>query len=460
MRPRALAFAILLLLPAGRLSAETPYQFARESAVYQALDALARQGLLEGYARGPLAGPAALSRPEAASLVLRGVRGVAAQYAAQATRLAQAAAQPAPSPLPPTPEAAAAVRPEDLARLEKLIAELHTELATLGADAKSLSATVAQLKEGLTAVRAESAAATQELARHRISGYIQARYVVDRARTPESTFTVRRAYLTIAGPVSERTRYLLQVDAPGAQRAGDSEVLLNEASISRLVGDNTWLTAGQLAVPFGFDLPYSSRDREAPERSTGVSLLFPRQIWDRGLMISGTPGPWRWAAVLVNGTGAAGSDNNDRKDLVLSLARRWRRLEAGSSAYLGQLGPTGGPQGDKNLFDTWAQYQLDASSYLRGELILGRAALPSDVAAGDHPVLAWYGLVGYRPAPRTLLVARYDQFDPNRDQAGDTLPTTTLALLHWLDPVTRLRLAQEFRPRHAGVFTSELQVTY
>jgi len=457
MAARAFGCLLLVCLLATAAGA-TPYQFGRESRVYQQIDALSRQGLLEGYPAGPWAGPEALTGQEAASLVLRAVRGVAAQYALRSAELAQAAAGQAPAC--PEGAPAALVRPEDLARLEKLIAELRTELVTMGADVQSLSATVAELSASMFKVQAQAAAASEELRQHRISGYIQARYVVDRARTPESTFAVKRAYLTIAGPVSDRTRYLLQVDALGANRAGESEVLLNEASISHLLGGSTWLTAGQLPVPFGFELPYSSRDREAPERSTGIGALFPRQIWDRGVTISGTPEPWRWAVTLINGTGAASSDNNDRKDVVLNLARRWDRLEAGSSAYLGKLGAIGGPQADKHLYDTWAQYQLGSSAYLRGELIMGRAALPAELAAGDHPVLAWSGLVGYRPNPRHLLVARYDQFDPNRDRAGDSVPTTTLAFLHWLDPVTRLRLAQEFRPRRAGIFTSELQVSY
>lgn len=435
------------------------YHYDRDSAIYRQLDALARQGLVEGYAAGPLAGPASITKAEAASLTLRAIRGVAAQYALRGAELAQAVGGEMPV-TPPAEITPAVVRPEDLARLEKLIEELRTELATQGANVEALTATVTQLKASMAVLQRDVAGLAAELRRHHISGYLQARYVLDEAKTPESTFTVRRAYLTISGPVSEKTKYLITVDALGAQKRGDSETLVNEASLSRLVGDGTWLSVGQIPVQFGFDLPYSSRDREMPERTVGVQRLFPRQVWDRGAMLSRTRADWTWHLAAINGTGTASNDTNDRKDAVLSLGRKKGRLNAGLSACFGREGETGEPQAAKNLYDLWAQYDLSKAAYLRGELILGRAPDLADISAGDHPVSSWYLLAGYRPCPDTLLAARYDRFDPNRDLAGDAIGTTTLAVLHWLDPDTRLRLAQEFRPGDAAVFTSELQVTY
>ncbi len=456
-----LALSLLAVLMLGQLAAAAPssYQYDRNTPVYRQLDALARQGLVEGYAAAPLAGPASLTKAEAASLTLRAIRGVAAQYALRGIELAQAVGAEAPV-TPPAETPAATVRPEDLARLEKLIEELRTELVSQGADVAALTTTVTQLKAGMAALQKDVAGLSDELRRHHLSGYLQARYVLDQAKTPESTFTVRRAYLTLSGPVSQRTKYFLQIDALGAQDEGDSQVLVNEVTISHLVGNDTWVVAGQLAVPFGFDLGYSSALREMPERTTGVRSLFRDQIWDRGLMLTSDRAEWQWSAAVINGTGTVGNDTNDRKDVVLSARGQTGRLAGGGSVYFGREGATGAPQATKNLYDLWAQYDLSKAAYLRGELILGRAPDLTNLPAGAHPVSSWYVLGGYRPCPKTLLAARYDRFDPNLDLAGDALGTTTLAILHWLDPQTRLRLAQEFRPGDAGVFTGELQVSY
>ena len=85
------------------------------------LDSMARRGLVKGYPAGPLVVPAGLTRHEAASLVMRAVRGVAAAFQ-QAGGALERSGEGAPPVAEPEGrlEAPRQVRMEDLARLDSL----------------------------------------------------------------------------------------------------------------------------------------------------------------------------------------------------------------------------------------------------------------------------------------------------------------------------------------------------
>jgi len=439
---------------------------------YAAIDALTQRGLVHGYAAAPYGGPTPLTRPEMAALTARAVRGVGEAMGERGRRLellAQAPLEGAPPTAAEEPCAAPpAVAPEDLARIDKLLAEFRNELVTMGAKVDSIAAELADLRTSLDETRIRLDKATDEMMRHCISGYAQMRYTVEGSAAPASEFAVRRAKLTLSGPVSARADYKVELDVPTQKKAGESIVVLNEG-YAALDFNAVRVLAGQFYVPFGWELFTSSRELEAPEESLGLKRLFPDRKYDRGVRVEGSLGDkWRGWLALVNGAGYKRGDTNDHKDVAVRLARADQSLEYGLSAYYGEdTSPATSTTPRADAKRRLAGAHLVARrgpAELKGEIIVGRAALADAIAGGDKDVLAWTVLGGYAPRPGTRLAIRWHRFDPDRDAAGDSTDVTSLIWMRQLDPAVRLRVAEEFvRPDAGGsydIFTTELQITY
>ena len=439
---------------------------------YAAVDALMQRGLVHGYQAAAYSGPTPLTRAEMAGIVARAVRGVGEAMQERGRRL-ELLAQAPPQGAPPEaaadePCAAPAVTPEDLARIEKLLAEFRSELVTMGAKVDDIAAALAQLRAEVADTRKQVGQLSREVARHRISGFAQMRYTLDGSAAPESEFAVRRARLALSGPLSPRGTYELEIEAPSQQRAGESTVLLEEA-YATLDLPGARLSVGQFPLPFGWELFTSDSDLAAPERALGVGRLLPDQRYDRGVGIEGSLGDkWRWWLAVVNGTGYKRGDTNDRKDLVLRLAHASGTLEYGVSGYYGKdtqpaTDTTPRADAERHLANAFIIARRGPAQ-LKGEIIAGKAAVPGAIAEGAKDVLAWTVLGGYAPCPKTNLAIRFHRFDPDRDTAGDSTDSTALIWMHWLDDAVRLRLAEEFvRPDAGGsysIFITELQMIY
>jgi len=472
---RVLALCLLAsLIIAAPVAAEALDEVPVGHWSYAEISALMQRGLVQGYQAAPYNGPVPMTRAEMAGMVARAVRGVGLAMQTQGRRLevlAQAQAQSGAGAEPSAEtqlQAPPPVTREDLARIEKLLAEFRNELVTMGANADRIAAEVADLKKALGETRKQVDKVSREVTRHRISGYAQMRYTIDGSATPESQFLVRRAKIALSGPLGKTTSYKVEFDAPTQSSATQSALILNQAYGALNVRKATVLV-GQFYVPFGWELFTSNRDLEAPEEALGVRRLFADQKYDRGVRVEGDLGSkWRAWAAVINGTGFRRGDTNDRKDIALRLARVDKSLEYGVSAYYGRdTAPASGstPRADANRH-LFGAHILAArgKAVFKGEVIAGKAAAPDAIAAGAKEVLGWTVLGGYLPCPKTELAVRFHQFDPDRDQANDKTDVTSLVWMHWLDESVRLRAAEEFVRPDAGanydIFTTELQIVY
>ena len=470
----ALLCLLVSLAAAATVAADALDEVEAGHWAYASIDALMQRGLVHGYEAGPYTGPVPMTRAEMAGIVARAVRGVGEAMQERGRRLELLAATQEEQMAEPQPSVESCLEPppaithEDLARIEKLLAEFRNELVTMGANVESIAAEVAELRFALAETRQHVDRVSREVARHRISGYTQLRYTVDGAASPESEFAVRRARVTLSGPLSERASYKLQVDVPSQAQVGDSAVRLTQA-YAALDFPGVRLLAGQFALPFGWELFTSARDLEAPERALGVRRLFHDQRYDRGVCVEGDLGDkWRGWAAVVNGTGYKRGDTNDRKDVALRLARLHKSLEYGLSAYYGKdttpaTELTPGADAKRHLAGAHVVARRGRAEF-KGEVIAGKAAMSSAVSQGDKDVLAWTVLGGYAPRPDTRLAIRFHRFDPNRDKSGDRTDVTSLVWMRWIAEAVRLRVAEEFvRPDAGGnyeIFTTELQMEY
>lgn len=468
----ALVSFVALLAGAASVSAGALDEVPAGHWSYAAVDSLMQRGLVEGYKAGSYSGPTPLTRAEMAGLVARAVRGVGEAMQAHGKQLEMLAQAPAgeatTTPAAPESQPAPAVTQEDLARIEKLLAEFRNELVTMGANVDKIAKQLADLQKSVADTRKQVDKVAQEVARHKISGYAQIRYTIDGSATPTSQFAVRRAKIALSGPLGKITSYKMEFDAPTQSSATQSSLVLNQAYGAINLRKAT-LLVGQFYVPFGWEEFTPNRELEAPEEALVVKRVFPDQKYDRGVRVDAPlGGNWVGRLAVINGTGFRRGDTNDRKDVTLRIAHVDKSLEYGVSGYFGKdtvLATATAPRADanRNLFGAHV-FASRGKGVLKGEVIVGEAAASDAIAAGAKDVLGWTVLAGYVPSWKDELAVRFNRFDPDRHKADNITDWTSLIWLHWLDESVRLRLAGEFVRPDAGasydIFTTELQVMY
>lgn len=332
------------------------------------------------------------------------------------------------------------------------------------------------------------------LKRIKISGYIHAEYQVADSggaatyaagNFPAGTdkrFIIRRGRVKVQyeSPINENgwstSLYVFNFDV--------SQVGLSIRDLYARMTDpwTGWfsLTAGMQNRPFGFEVPYSSGQRESPERGRMSQILFPNER-DLGAMVT-IQGPkvsnWSWLkleAGFFNGTGgpSAGvnaSDFDKYKDFIghLSISRstanekmKWGlgasyynggyRQDTVSSYNFGidSLGVKGfivdlkksdvspnintrsevkreytGFDGQLNI--SWiAGITILRAEYIQGVQpgVSGSSTSPVAVVTGDiykrHFNGAYFYFVQSIAQSRWQTILKYDWYDPNTDVKGD-----------------------------------------
>lgn len=346
---------------------------------------------------------------------------------------------------------------------------------------------IKQRVDGLGEQLAGMQSTLDALAKIKISGYIQTQYQFTQQSGQASLsgpaaiggfsggslptgvrerFQVRRGRLKI-NYVNGLSQYVLQFDvSQNGVGIKDAYIAITDPWMKSFT-----LTSGAFDRPFGFEIGYSSSQREAPERSRMYQTLFPNER-DLGAKIeySTDSGPLSFLKGKVgffNGMGIPGSNAglneiDNCKDLigrvgvVLPMYEQNMELDGGVSFYNGSskalskqtYSVTGGDWKvdstatnkfkyfDRSYFGFDAQYYADfpviGGLSLRGEYIGGKQPSTSgdnkfyNPAAGTTPALYQRNFSGYylnyvqNVGKSDQLVLKLDNFDPNTDaSAGD-----------------------------------------
>jgi hypothetical protein len=194
----------------------------------------------------------------------------------------------------------------------------------------------------------------EELKKFKITGYIQAQaQFADSAGIPavaggafptgvDKRFMVRRGRLKFTYSPSVLTSFVLQIDAT------EKGVILKDAYVKFT---EPWLrrftlTSGVFNRPFGYEIEFSSSNRESPERSRFTQTLFPNER-DMGFMLTYQPpktSRYNWLkldAGLFNGTGPNTVEFDNFKNFIghlsvnKSLLGEKIKLSGGVSLYSG-----------------------------------------------------------------------------------------------------------------------------
>ena len=346
---------------------------------YEAVQNLAKKGIIIGYPDGTYGGKRPMTRYEFAVAIDRLLRTLADMNSAN---------PPAGTPAPAT------LTQDELNQVQALIDKFRPELDTIQTNLKDAQDNIDALRADVLDAKALANKA-QDTANNsygfgsnrkfQISGYIQGRFQsadgygkgsLDRFPQGVSTKTgsyngnyaqlanvsslqVRRARLKFTGAVSDNTKYGIQIDTSGAITAGSSanqQVTVREGYVAYTTGDgdaskNLTITAGEFATPFGYILPVSSSVYLTPERPLAFSEanygLFNAQDYDKGIQLSYNtssqlafiPSGLKLTVAGVNGAGRTG-ENSDRKiDTIYRIAYQSpnKLISLGTSYYFGQI---------------------------------------------------------------------------------------------------------------------------
>jgi len=354
---------------------------------------------------------------------------------------------------------------------------------------EALQAEIARLKEQLAKLEAQLAElqkqqkaaekVTQRFEPITLHGYIQMRYERDSSRpTDESNLTtgrakenfrLRRVRLDVRGTPLKGVLYRLQVDA------AETDVALRDAYLELRAGDG-FFTFGHFKVPLLEEVLESSSVRWTPERARVSTALFPGER-DRGIAYTlrkqGLP---EITLGLFSGTRSTETQDSltSRKSWLSRIVQPLDKEGKLGRIWVGRMDGVGrkdfgAPLGIAN-FDrerTVVGLLLTPISglTLRAEWVDGKDA--GTAANPTVKVRGWYALLGYKlPDQPITIYAKHDQYDPNRDVAGNTFRRNALGIQYDLNKMTRLNLTWERdndparAVRRATFWTFQTQLRY
>ncbi len=366
---------------------------------YEAVQDLAKKGIVIGYPDGTYGGKRPMTRYEFAVAIDRMLRTLADMNSQ--------------NPPPGTP-APSTLNQDELNQVQALIDKFRPELDTIQTNLQTAQDNIDALRADVLDAKALAAKA-QDTANNsygvgadrkfQISGYLQARFqsadgygkgsldrfpqgVSSKAGSYNGNYAqggnvdsveLRRARLKFTGALTANTRYAVQIDTSGAVTAGASpnqQVTVREGYVAYTLGDgnaakNLTITAGQFANPFGYALPVSMSNFLTPERplafSEGNYGLFNSQDYDKGLQIGYNtqqqllflPAGLKFTVAAVNGAGRTGEDSDRTLDTIYRIAYQSpnKVLSLGTSYYLGQINdPDTGVAATSLLNNTGSRY--------------------------------------------------------------------------------------------------------
>jgi len=351
---------------------------------------------------------------------------------------------------------------------------------------EALQAEIARLKEQLAKLEAQLAElqkqqkatekVTQRFEPITLRGYIQMRYERDSSQPTDVTdlargrakenFRLRRVRLDVRGTPLKGVLYRLQVDA------SETDVLLRDAYLELRAGDG-FFTFGHFKVPLLEEVLESSAVRWTPERARVSTALFPGER-DRGIAYTlrkqGLP---EITLGLFSGTRSTETQDSltSRKSWLVRIVQPLDKEGKLGRIWVGRMDGVGrrnfGTAAAPNIlnFDrerTAVGLLLTPVSglTLRAEWVDGKDA--GNAANPTVKVRGWYALLGYKlPDQPITIYAKHDQYDPNRDVAGNTFRRNALGVQYDLNKMTRLNLTWEKEKNPSATrWTFQTQVRY
>lgn len=270
------------------------------------------------------------------------------------------------------------------------------------------------------------------------SGYFQGRYQHnDNSKNGTSVvddFFLRRARLKLTAKPSSECVAVVSFD-------GAKGFELKDAFVTYVPGGSPenapQFTLGQMNWCWGKEIPVSSSARECPERVLWSRFLFPGER-DLGFKVATPIGrPYQLEVGVYNGTGLNKRDNNQSKDIVGRLGfSPTPTIDLGVSGYFGSTYLPGPKQSFvKNRYGADFQWVVIDGLVIKVEGVYAREI-------GRNP-WGYLAQVAQNLGSKTVLVARFDEFDYDHLSVAERTRTLNLGLIRYLSPNLKCKLFHE-----------------
>ncbi|MCS6829596.1 MAG: porin [Armatimonadota bacterium] len=303
-----------------------------------------------------------------------------------------------------------------------------------------------------------------EIKRFRAGNYVQFQYrdTNEPGGTPDA-FALRRFRISQTNTVDPRTSMRLSFDV-----ATGTDTLQAQLRDAQLIYDiepsdvkvGVQLLLGQQPLPLGYELERSSAEREFPERTYANRTMFNgergRGLYLRyGTSMNSLVHIGVWDALTFNDPEQRGRAPGVGNQLAMSGGFRVysTTYDFGVSYFAGKrpaftAGNQTSPEVDRRFLFVDGSYigLIVPNLFVRGEAMFGKDRVPSTTAAANRTakdMLGWHVLLGYNLSARNQIALRYEQFDADKDTAGNSVYGYGAAYIYYINPGARVTAAYE-----------------
>lgn len=342
----------------------------------------------------------------------------------------------------------------------KKLQELDQKMQEMQRVIEDIQGWIEGQQEGLTVMAND----VTELKRIRHGNYMQFQYrdTNEPGGAPDA-FSLRRFRLSQTNTIDPRTSLRMTFDV-----ATGTDTLQAQLRDAQLIWDiepsdvrvGVQLLTGQQPLPLGYELERSSGEREFPERTVSNRTMFSgergRGVYLRyGLGNNALAHVGVWNALTFNDPEQRGRAPGVANKLGVSAGLRLysTNYDLGVSTFVAKrpaftANNQTSPQVDRRFVFLDGSYVglLLPNLFVRGEAMFGKDRVPSTTASPTNTakdMVGWHALLGYNLSARNQLALRYEQFDPNRDTAGNAIHGYGAAYIYYINPGARVTAAYE-----------------
>lgn len=303
-----------------------------------------------------------------------------------------------------------------------------------------------------------------EMKRFRAGNYVQFQYrdTNEPGGSPDA-FSLRRFRISQTNIVDPRTSMRLSFDvATGTDtlqaQLRDAQLIYDIEPTDVKVG--VQLLLGQQPLPLGYELERSSSEREFPERTYANRTMFNgergRGLYLRyGIGMNSLIHLGVWDALTFNDPEQRGRAPGVGSRLGVSAGFRFysTTYDFGISYFAAKrpaftASNQTSPEVDRRFLFLDGSYigLLVPNLFVRAEAMFGKDRVPSTAADPKRTakdMLAWHVVLGYNLSPRNQIALRYEQFDADRDTAGNAVHGHGAAYIYYINPGARATAAYE-----------------
>ncbi len=286
----------------------------------------------------------------------------------------------------------------------------------------------------------QSTQTSEEFPKIKPTGYLRIRYTQDQTPGRPDGFNLAAARFGFTGDISKYFSFTFTVE--GTNTDNENRKLVYDAFIETTLIRNFRIRLGQFKYGFGLEQTTPDADNDWINKADVVTNLI-KPTRDIGIQVSRDLafGGFRssFFLALINGSGSNADDENDRKTLLGRLVLNpLPGLFIGSSYYDGTTGVS-----DKKtragLELKWEWRRL----MLKAEYIAGQ-----DKAVKKE---GYYLTLGYTVLPRTVLLLRYDTWNPDKSLADKDTARWTFGVNYFFSKTILLRTNYEYKIETPGV---------